>query len=579
MRTGSRITRILFSLGLACALVCALLSWQLWQTGTRAEALLATSWEPLKMQSNGRQEAGLAIYWAREFVLDGRDETLEHARHHAARVDSIGTRSATFAEWLTALERAADAGLRVRELEQDLAAQSEQFLTATREFLAAEIRAQKAENENPSTTAAQRQQRNDRITTLTQISLDLRKALSEPTLEPTFLLTLEHQLQALATTTENTRLKALQSALPPLLTLWTRRAPDHLQKIENERRLASAGSLWLDEMDQIFQLSLGQAGGAGSTWARQTRLAAWFALMGAGLIVLLSALGISAARRVFGTPLRETVSGLDRDLAALEPVSRRLVGAGQTLGGEGEALELDLKDISLRMGELNEALIQHDGEALASAEALADIGRDTAGAARQLGNLNRTMDKLRKTTEQTESIVRSINEIATQTNLLALNAAVEAARAGEAGVGFAVVAEEVRSLANRCAEAAEETSGLIDQSRQGTEAGVNAAQQAGKIIARIEEVAAQGGQRTRNLAEAADSHSRLSRQICHSVDQTWQKARGILGATRAAALSTQPLLTLLADLRQRTARLSELDFRPPSLPGAKKATSFFSRGR
>ncbi len=92
---------------------------------------------------------------------------------------------------------------------------------------------------------------------------------------------------------------------------------------------------------------------------------------------------------------------------------------------------------------------------------MVEARRMTENADRSMDELTRSMKEIGATGEQTQKIVKTIDEIAFQTNLLALNAAVEAARAGEAGAGFAVVADEVRNLAMRAAEAARNTSDLM----------------------------------------------------------------------------------------------------------------------
>lgn len=82
----------------------------------------------------------------------------------------------------------------------------------------------------------------------------------------------------------------------------------------------------------------------------------------------------------------------------------------------------------------------------------------------QLAEMQKSLEETRNATERSSQIIKTIDEIAFQTNLLALNAAVEAARAGQSGLGFAVVAEEVRRLAQRSADAARQTAAIINES-------------------------------------------------------------------------------------------------------------------
>lgn len=99
--------------------------------------------------------------------------------------------------------------------------------------------------------------------------------------------------------------------------------------------------------------------------------------------------------------------------------------------------------------------------------------------------LTSQMADVTRTSEETSKIIKTIDEIAFQTNLLALNAAVEAARAGEAGAGFAVVADEVRNLAMRSAEAAKNTSGLIEDTINRIRAGETLVKQTNENFSKV----------------------------------------------------------------------------------------------
>ena len=124
--------------------------------------------------------------------------------------------------------------------------------------------------------------------------------------------------------------------------------------------------------------------------------------------------------------------------------------------------------------------------------------------------LTTSMQEISRASEETSKIIKTIDEIAFQTNLLALNAAVEAARAGEAGAGFAVVADEVRSLAIRAAEAAKNTSELIEDTVKTIKGGSQMVTMVGEVFTQVIDNTAKVGELVAKLLRPPKSRPRES---------------------------------------------------------------------
>ncbi len=267
-------------------------------------------------------------------------------------------------------------------------------------------------------------------------------------------------------------------------------------------------------------------------------------------------------------PILQVAADLSGASAQTAAAAAQLGMAGNSLVDTASEQAAASEQSAATISEMRDHAKTSSGLTDGASEMMKENLRRSGDSLRAIVEMNRRMSEMQADSGEVSKIIKTIDEIAFQTNILALNAAVEAARAGTAGTGFAVVAEEVRTLAQRSAEAARNTQSLLDNMAHRIREGAAATKGINDNFEAIVETATAMGDRIEKITVTGRDMVQGLDQITQAADQSAQAAQKVAAISEETSAASEELNAQALTMREIARHLDAIVQGNHANPGA-----------
>ncbi len=226
-----------------------------------------------------------------------------------------------------------------------------------------------------------------------------------------------------------------------------------------------------------------------------------------------------ASVRKMNLNLSNTLSKINEASDQVASGSDQVSSGAQALSQGATEQASSIEQLAAAINEISEKVVQTAQHSKTASEQVGKAGEELTLSNQKMEDMISAMSAISQSSNEIGKIIKTIEDIAFQTNILALNAAVEAARAGSAGKGFAVVADEVRNLASKSAEAAKNTTALIEESIQAVENGTKIADSTASALLLTVESTKVAVDVVDKISQATSEQSSSIQEITQGIDQ------------------------------------------------------------